>query len=34
VENAKDPDVLEVTTRQVPEDDVPEQYRNGNDLVA
>ena len=28
VENAKDPDVSEVTTRQVPEDDVPEEYRN------
>jgi hypothetical protein len=34
VENAKDPDVLEVTTRQVPEDDVPEEYRNDNDRVA
>ena len=28
VENAKDPDVSEVTTREVPEDDVPEEYRN------
>jgi hypothetical protein len=28
VENAKDPDVSEVTTRQVPEDDVPEEYKN------
>jgi hypothetical protein len=26
VENAKDPDVSEVTTRQVPEDDVPQEY--------
>ncbi len=26
VENAKDADVSEVTTRQVPEDDVPEEY--------
>src|ERR1035441_2679916 len=26
VENAKDPDVSEVTTRQVPEDDVPAEY--------
>ena len=26
VENAKDPDVAEVTTREVPEDDVPEEY--------
>lgn len=30
VQNAKDPDVAEVTTRQVPEDDVPEEYRNAN----
>ena len=30
VENAKDPDVAEVTTRQVPEDDVPEEYRNAD----
>jgi hypothetical protein len=30
VENAKDPDVSEVTSRQVPEDDVPEEYRNGD----
>ncbi|MGD0416748.1 MAG: hypothetical protein ABSA80_15425 [Terriglobales bacterium] len=30
VENAKDPDVSEVTTRQVPEDDVPEEYRNAD----
>jgi hypothetical protein len=34
VENAKDPDVSEVTTRQVAEDDVPEEYRNENDRVA
>ena len=26
VENAKDADVSEVTTREVPEDDVPEEY--------
>lgn len=26
VENAKDPDVAEVTTHQVPQDDVPEEY--------
>lgn len=26
VENAEDPDVSEVITRQVPEDDVPEEY--------
>ncbi|MGB8010211.1 MAG: hypothetical protein WCF68_01245 [Terriglobales bacterium] len=30
VENAKDPDVAEVTTREVPEDDVPEEYRNAS----
>ena len=30
VENAKDPDLSEVTTRQVPEDDVPEEYRNAS----
>jgi hypothetical protein len=28
VENAKDPDSAEVFTRQVPEDDVPEEYRS------
>jgi hypothetical protein len=28
VENAKDADVSEVTTREVPEDDVPEEYLN------
>lgn len=28
VENAKDADVSEVRTRQVPEDDVPEEYLN------
>jgi hypothetical protein len=28
VENAADPDVSEVKTREVPEDDVPEEYRN------
>jgi len=26
VENAPDPDVAEVRTREVPEDDVPEEY--------
>ena len=26
VENAESPDVSEVTTREVPEDDVPEEY--------
>ena len=28
VENANSPDVSEVTTREVPEDDVPEEYIN------
>ncbi len=28
VEDAKDPDVSEVTTREVPEDDVPDEYLN------
>jgi hypothetical protein len=26
VENAPDPDVAEITTREVPEDDVPSEY--------
>ena len=30
VENAEDPDVSEVTTREVPQDDVPEEYRNAD----
>jgi hypothetical protein len=30
VENANDPDVAEVTTREVPEDDVPKEYRNAS----
>ena len=34
VENANDPDVSEVTTRQVSGDDVPEEYRNEHDRVA
>ena len=34
VENAKDPDISEVTTRQVPEDDIPEEYRNNGERVA
>jgi hypothetical protein len=28
VEKAKDPDVSEVTTHEVPEDDIPVEYRN------
>ncbi len=31
VEDAKDPDVSEVTTREVPEDDVPAEYRDDQD---
>ena len=31
VESAKDPDVAEVTTRQVPEDDVPAEYLSEDD---
>jgi hypothetical protein len=34
VENAKDPDVSEVTTRQVPADDVPEEYLNNDENAA
>ncbi len=31
VEDAKQPDVSEVTTREVPEDDVPAEYLNDED---
>jgi hypothetical protein len=34
VENAKDPDVSEVTTHEVPEDDVPAEYLNDEDEPA
>ena len=34
VENAKEPDVSEVRTREVPEDDVPEEYLNDDEHVA
>ena len=34
VEEAKDPDVSEVTTREVPEDDVPGEYRDDADEHA
>jgi hypothetical protein len=34
VESAKDPDVSEVTTRQVPEDDIPGEYLNEDEHVA
>lgn len=34
VENAKDADVSEVTTREVPEDDVPEEYLDNDEHVA
>ena len=31
VEGSKDPDVSEMTPREVPEDDVPAEYLNDND---
>jgi N utilization substance protein A len=34
VENAKDPDVSEVTTHEVPADDVPEEYLNEDKQVG
>lgn len=34
VENAKSPDVSEVRTRQVPEDDVPPEYLDTDESVA
>jgi len=34
VENAKDPDVSEVTTHEVAEDDVPAEYRDDEDEPA
>src|SRR5213080_4556258 len=34
VENAKDADVSEVTTREVPEDDVPGEYLDDDEHVA
>jgi len=34
VENAKDPDVSEVTTREVAEDDVPAEYLEDEDHPA
>lgn len=34
VEDAPDPDVAEVTTREVPEDDVPEEYLDNNTDVG
>jgi hypothetical protein len=33
VQNAKDPDVAEVTTRQVREDDVPGEYLDNEDVA-
>ena len=33
VEGAKDPDVAEVTTREVPEDDVPEEYLDQENIA-
>jgi len=34
VENAEAPDISEVTTREVPEDDVPAEYLNNDKDVA
>ena len=34
VENAKSPDVSEVRTREVPEDDVPPEYLDNDESVA
>jgi hypothetical protein len=34
VENAKDADVSEVVTREVPEDDVPGEYLDDDEHVA
>lgn len=34
VENAKDPDVSEVTTHEVPADDIPEEYLNENKQIG
>jgi len=34
VENARDPDVSEVTTHEVPEDDVPGEYLDNDEHVA
>ncbi len=34
VENAKDPDVSEVSTREVPEDDVPGEYLDEDEHLA
>ena len=34
VENAKDPDVAEVTTHEIPEDDVPGEYLDNDDALA
>jgi len=33
VESAKDPDVSEVKTREVPEDDVPEEYLDQENIA-
>jgi len=33
VESAKDPDVAEVKTREVPEDDVPEEYLDQENIA-
>ena len=34
VEKANDPDVAEVTTHEIPEDDVPDEYLNHDEHLA
>ncbi len=34
VEDAKTPDISELTTREVPEDDVPAEYQNDDEHAA
>ena len=34
VENARDPDVSEVTTHEIPEDDVPREYLDNDEHLA
>ena len=34
VENARDPDVAEVTTHEIPEDDVPGEYLDNDEHLA
>ena len=34
VENARDPDMAEVTTHEIPEDDVPREYLDNDEHLA